>query len=108
MQVKPVLFVDIDSDISPWGLHSNARPVGAFHGIERVTRCLSCAAGIHLLALHERFALWYSGPEEKAEEYLPREPGLPRGVQFLSFARNPGRAQGHCKLAATDVATAAP
>lgn len=104
MQVKPVLFVDIDGVISLGGSHSNARPAGALHGIERVTHCPSCAAGIHLLARHERFELWCCGAEEKADVYLPQVLALPRGLPFLSFARNPGRP----KLAATDVATAAP
>jgi len=103
MQAKPVLFVDIDGVVSLWGFDSNARPAGAFHNVDGVTHFLSSAAGMHLLDLHERFELvWCSGWEEKAEEYLPRVLALPRGLPFLTFARNPGRANGHWKLAAID------
>ena len=64
---------------------------------------LSSDAGIHLLALSERFDLvWCSGWEEKADEHLPAALGLPRGLPFLSFVRNPGRGHGHWKLAAID------
>ena len=100
MQDKPLLFVDIDGVISLWGFASNARPAGAFHNVDGVTHFLSSDAGIHLLALAERFELvWCSGWEEKAEEHLPYALDVPRGLPFLSFPRNPGRAHGHWKLA---------
>jgi hypothetical protein len=100
---KPVLFVDIDGVISLWGFDSNARPAGAFHNVDGVIHFLSSDAGIHLLALGARFELvWCSGWEEKADEHLPRALGLPRGLPFLSFERNPGRGHGHWKLAAID------
>ena len=103
MQAKPVLLVDIDGVVSLWGFDPNARPAGAFHNVDGVTHFLSSAAAIHLLDLHERFELvWCSGWEEKAEEYLPRVLALPRELPFLSFERNPGRANGHWKLAAID------
>jgi hypothetical protein len=103
MQDKPILLVDIDGVISLWGFDSDDRPAGAFHNVDGVMHFLSSDAGIHLLALHERFELvWCSGWEEKAEEHLPRVLALPRGLPFLSFARNPGRANGHWKLAAID------
>ena len=105
MQVKPVLFVDIHGVVSHGGMGSNARPAGALHSVDAIMRFLSCAAAIHLLALHERFDLvGCSGGEEKAEEYLPRLLALPRGLSFLSFARNRGRAT----LTANDAVTAAP
>ena len=103
MQDKPLLFVDIDGVISLWGFDSNARPAGAFHNVDGVMHFLSSDAGIHLLALRERFELvWCSGWEEKADEHLPHALALPRGLPFLSFERNPGRANGHWKLAAID------
>ena len=80
MQAKPVLFVDIDGVISLWGFDSNARPEGAFHNVDGAMHFLSADAGIHLLALAERFEVgWCSGWEEKAEEHLPRALDLPRG-----------------------------
>ena len=103
MQANPVLFVDIDGVISLWGFESNARPEGAFHNVDGAMHFLSADAGIHLLALAERFeVVWCSGWEEKAEEHLPRALDLPRGLPFLSFDRNPGRGHGHWKLPAID------
>ncbi len=46
--------------------------------------------------------MWCSGWEEKAEEHLPYALDVPRGLPFLSFPRNPGRAHGHWKLATID------
>jgi len=103
MQDKPLLFVDIDGVISLWGFPSDDRPAGAFHNVEGVIHFLSSDAGIHLLALADGFDLvWCSGWEEKADEHLPHALALPRGLPVLSFARNPGRANGHWKLAAID------
>lgn len=103
MQAKPLLFVDIDGVISLWGFDSDARPPGGFHNVDGVMHFLSADAGIHLLALADRFELvWCSGWEEKADEHLPRVMDLPPGLPFLSFDRNPGRGHGHWKLAAID------
>lgn len=103
VQDKPLLFVDIDGVISLWGFDSNARPAGAFHNVDGIIHFLSSEAADHLLALGARFDLvWCSGWEEKAEEHLPHALALPRGLPFLSFARNPGRANGHWKLAAIE------
>ncbi len=103
MQAKPVLFVDIDGVVSLWGFDSNARPDGAFHNVDGVMHFLSADAGIHLLALSDRFELvWCSGWEEKANEHLPRALALPAELPFLSFDRNPGRGNGHWKLDAID------
>jgi hypothetical protein len=103
LREKPLLFVDIDGVISLWGFDSNDRPAGAFHNVDGIIHFLSSDAGIHLLALAERYELvWCSGWEEKADEHLPRALGLPAGLPFLSFARNPGRGHGHWKLAAID------
>ena len=103
MQDKPLLFVDVDGVISLWGFDSNARPAGAFHNVDGVIHFLSSDAAIHLRALAARFALvWCSGWEEKAEEHLPHALALPGGLPFLTFARNPGRANGHWKLPAIE------
>lgn len=100
---KPILFVDIDGVISLWGFDSNARPAGAFHNVDGVTHFLSSDAGNHLLDLRGRFELvWCSGWEEKADDHLPYALALPSGLPFLSFERDPGRGQGHWKLAAID------
>jgi len=103
LQLKPVLFVDIDGVISLWGLDSNARPDGAFHNVDGVMHFLSFDAGIHLLALADSFELvWCSGWEEKAGDHLPYALDLPGAIPFLSFDRNPGRGHGHWKLPAIE------
>jgi hypothetical protein len=103
LQAKPLLFVDIDGVISLWGFDSDARPDGRFHNVDGVTHFLSAGAGIHLLALSDRFELiWCSGWEDKANDHLPRALHLPADLPFLSFDRNPGRGHGHWKLAAID------
>ncbi len=103
MQAKPLLFVDIDGVISLWGFDSDTRPDGGLHNVDGVIHFLSADAGIHLLALSERFDLvWCSGWEDKADDHLPRALALPRGLPFLSFDRNPGRSNGHWKLSAID------
>jgi hypothetical protein len=103
MREKPALFVDIDGVISLWGFPSNARPAGSIHNVDGVMHFLSSDAAIHLLALRERFDLvWCSGWEEKADEHLPHAMGLPPGLPFLSFERNPGRSHAHWKLDAIE------
>ena len=107
MQAKPVLSVDIDRIVSLWGLDPDARPAGALHNVDGVTHFLSSGAEMHLLELDERFEpVCCSGCEERAVEYLPRMLALPRGGPFLSFARNPGRANRHRRLAAGGPAAA--
>lgn len=107
MQEKPILFVDIDGVISLWGWEANVRPEmrpeGAFHNVDGVMHFLSGVAGNHLLALMSCFELvWCSGWEEKADEHLPRALGVPAGLAFLSFDRDPGRGHDHWKLAAIE------
>jgi hypothetical protein len=100
---KPLLFVDIDGVVSLWGFDSDSRPAGSFHNVDGIIHFLSSDAGIHLLALAAEFDLvWCSGWEEKADEHLPHALDLPRGLPFLSFARNPGRGHAHWKLAAIE------
>jgi hypothetical protein len=105
---KPLLMVDIDGVISLFGsdpLGAAARPSleGAFHSIEGIPHFLSSTAAAHLLDLASCFELvWCSGWEEKADEYLPRLLGLPRGLAHLRFARSVGRTNAHWKLDAID------
>jgi hypothetical protein len=46
--------------------------------------------------------VWCSGWEEKCNEYLPAALGLPDGLPFLTFERNPGAGRAHWKLAAVE------
>jgi hypothetical protein len=113
---KPLLLVDIDGVISLFGFDPLAPPPGSFVLVDGIGHLLSGAAGGHLRALRTRFeAVWCSGWEDKANDYLPLALGLPEPLPYLSFghvesappsrpglplARNPRR--GHWKLAAID------
>ncbi|MFL5843844.1 MAG: hypothetical protein ACJ762_04055 [Solirubrobacteraceae bacterium] len=99
---KPVLLVDIDGVISLWGFPSDERPDGTWHNVEGIPHFLSSTAAGHLHDLAEWFELvWCSGWEERASEHLPGLIGVP-ALPYLSFDRNPGRANAHWKLTAID------
>jgi hypothetical protein len=106
MPGKPLLFCDIDGVISLWGFSPDNRPPGAFAVVDGIPHFLSTRAAGHLLALSAHFTLvWCSGWEEKADEYLPRLLGLPRGLPHLVFgghSRTEVSARAHWKLAAID------
>jgi hypothetical protein len=100
---KPLLLVDIDGVISLFGFDPGARPDGSFHSIDGMLHFLSASAGQHLLALSASFdAVWCSGWEEKANEYLPHLLRLPGPLPYLSFERPPAGGQAHWKLDAID------
>lgn len=102
MSCKPLLLVDVDGVISLFGFTLDTCPAGTWHQIEGITHLLSAEAPGHLLALRDAFELvWCTGWEERADEHLPHLLGLPR-IPWLSFDRNPGRANAHWKLAAID------
>jgi HAD domain in Swiss Army Knife RNA repair proteins len=103
MREKPLLLVDIDGVLSLWGFAMDGCPIeGTWHQIDGISHFLSAPAARHLQALCERFeAVWCSGWEEKADDYLPHLLGLPR-LAHLTFPRNPGRTRAHWKLAAID------
>jgi len=105
---RPLLMVDIDGVISLFG-SPQRRPGehgstdGCFHSIDGTPHFLSSAAAAHLLELGSLFDLvWASGWEERANEHLPHLLGLPPALPFLRFARAPGRATAHWKLASID------
>jgi hypothetical protein len=108
MQVKPVLYVDVDGVISLWGFDPDRRPGGAFAAVDGILHFLSAEAGAHLLDLAGVFDLvWCTGWEEKADEHLPHALGLPglAGLPHLSFAQDTSpraTTPGHWKLAAVD------
>lgn len=102
MPAKPLLLVDVDGVISLFGFTLDTCPDGSWHQIDGVTHLLSAQAPGLLLDLMSDFELvWCTGWEERADEHLPTLLGLPR-LSWLSFDRNPGRANAHWKLAAID------
>ena len=97
-----MLLLDIDGVISLFGFDPNVRPEGSWHLIDGIAHFLSSAACTHLQRLGEWFdPVWCSGWEEKADEHLPSLLGVP-SFPHLSFDQNPGRSNGHWKLAAID------
>ncbi len=103
MLAKPLLMIDVDGVISLFGFAPSAVPPGRFTQVDGQPHLLSATAGAHLLALAEHFELvWCTGWEEKANDYLPTLLGIPGPLPFLSFDRNPGKANGHWKLPAID------
>ena len=103
MPSKPLLLIDIDGVISLFGFSSKSPPPGRFQLIDGIGHLISATAGDHLRTLADHFELaWCSGWEEKANDYLPLALGLQTPLPYLRFERNPGRANGHWKLAAID------
>ena len=101
-------MVDIDGVISLFGVPSrddgaDAGPQGSLHAVDGMVHFLSATAATHLLELAELYELvWASGWEERAEEHLPRLLGLPRGLPYLRFGREPGNSGAHWKLQAIE------
>jgi hypothetical protein len=100
---KPLLLVDVDGVISLFGFDPAALPQGEFRSIDGIAHFLSAGAGTCLRELLQHFdAVWCTGWEEKANEYLPAILELPGPLPHLSFDRLVGPANAHWKLAAID------
>jgi len=108
---KPLLLVDVDGVVAPFGFDPNVRPEGRFLLIEGIPRFLSASAGDHLSRLAQVFEpVWCTGWEETANDYLPFELGLPGPYPVISFdgaAQGPGHngagdGPRHWKLTAID------
>ncbi|HTQ69759.1 MAG TPA: HAD domain-containing protein [Solirubrobacteraceae bacterium] len=101
-------MVDIDGVISLFGVPQeddggDNAPRGGLHAVDGTVHFLSATAAGHLLELSELYDLvWASGWEERAEEHLPRLLGLPSGLPYLRFGREPGNAGAHWKLEAIE------
>ncbi len=100
-------MVDIDGVISLFGVPEKDdtpdSPRGSLHAVDGTVHFLSATAAAHLLELAQLYDLvWASGWEERAEEHLPRLLGLPAGLPYLSFGREPGNAGAHWKLEAIE------
>jgi hypothetical protein len=86
---KPLLFVDIDGVISLFGFEPTAPPPGTWIGVDGVLHLISATASGHLLELTRIFDLvWCSGWEEKANDSLLADLGLPDPLPFLTFSVN--------------------
>ncbi len=104
---RPLLMVDIDGVISLFGVpgkdDTEDTPRGSLHAVDGTVHFLSATAASHLLELSQLYDLvWASGWEERAEEHLPRLLGLPAGLPYLRFGREPGNSGAHWKLEAIE------
>lgn len=104
---RPLLMVDIDGVISLFGVpekdDTGDTPRGSLHAVDGTVHFLSATAAAHLLELSRLYDLvWASGWEERADEHLPRLLGLPAGLPYLRFGREPGSSGAHWKLEAIE------
>ncbi len=69
---RPLLFLDVDGVLSLFGFPTEARPPGRFHFVDGIAHCIGDQCGGRLeRLLHCYDAVWATGWEEKANEYLP-------------------------------------
>jgi hypothetical protein len=99
-----MLLLDVDGVISLFGFDHRRPPPGRYVLVDGMMHFLSATAAALIAELATAFELvWCTGWEEKADEYLPSQLGLPRGLAHLTFA--PATAAGagrHWKLDAID------
>jgi hypothetical protein len=101
-------MVDIDGVISLFGVPQkddggDTGPQGSLHAVDGTVHFLSATAAQHLLELSDLYELvWASGWEERADEHLPRLLGLPAGLPYVRFGREPGSSGAHWKLEAIE------
>ena len=90
--------------ISLFGFDHARPPLGRYVLVDGTMHFLSATAAALIAELAVAFDLvWCSGWEERADEHLPMQLGLPRGLAHLSFeTADPGAAPRHWKLAAID------
>src|SRR5512135_932836 len=100
---KPVLLIDVDGVISLFGFDPASPPAGRFQIVDGITHYLSATAGKHLRTLEAEFDMvWCTGWEERANEYLKLELGLPAPLPLVAFDASDRPAVAHWKLAAID------
>jgi hypothetical protein len=99
IDMKPLLFIDIDGVLSLFGFPPTAVPARCrWHQVDGIAHLLSEEAAGHLLALADVYEpVWCSGWEDRANDHLPHVLGL-GPYPHLSFGESPG----HWKLAAVE------
>jgi hypothetical protein len=99
-----MLLLDVDGVISLFGFKHRRPPAGRYALVDGTMHFLSATAAALIAELARTFELvWCTGWEEKADEHLPLQLGLPRGLAHLTFATaGTASAQRHWKLDAID------
>jgi hypothetical protein len=96
-----MLLLDVDGVISLFGFDHDRPPPGRYVLVDGMVHFLSATAPRLVAELAPRFELvWCTGWEEKADEHLPAQLGLPRGLAHLTFAT--AATPRHWKLDAID------
>ncbi len=95
----PLLLIDVDGVISPFGFGQTAPPGGRYASVDATPHLISATAGGLLGRLAEAFeCVWCTGWEDRADEHLPHLLGTPRGWPHLTL----NATDGHWKLGAID------
>ena len=82
-----MLLLDVDGVISLFGFDHDRPPPGRYALVDGTMHFLSATAAALIAELAQAFELvWCTGWEEKADEHLPAQLGLPRGLAHLTFA----------------------
>jgi hypothetical protein len=99
-----MLLLDVDGVISLFGFDRDRPPPGRYVLVDGIMHFLSATATALIAELAGAFELvWCTGWEEKADEHLPAQLGLPRGLAHLTFATaDPTMPPRHWKLEAID------
>jgi hypothetical protein len=99
-----MLLLDVDGVISLFGFDLDRPPPGRYVLVDGMMHFLSATATELIGELAGAFELvWCTGWEEKADEHLPAQLGLPRGLAHLTFATaDPTMPPRHWKLEAID------
>lgn len=95
--------MDVDGVISLFGFDPARPPDGRFQLVDGIAHLISATAGEHLRHLGTEFEMvWCTGWEEKANDYLVQELGLPEPVPYLRFDHEVRIVGAHWKLAAIE------
>jgi hypothetical protein len=100
---RPMLLLDVDGVISLFGFDHDRPPAGRYALVDGTMHFLSATAAALIAELATTFELiWCTGWEEKADEHLPAQLGLPHGLAHLTFPPAATAAERHWKLDAID------
>jgi hypothetical protein len=101
---RPLLFVDVDGVISLFGFPNAESAPGRFHFVDGIAHCIGPNSGGRLKRLIQRFdAVWATGWEDKANEYLPSLLGMrDLNLPVLGFDGRAVFGSAHWKVDAID------